>query len=1130
MCGIVAVLPAHPARSAPDPAAVLDAAAAARRAVAAADMGAGPGSVAEAAEAMVALDGLLRGPGGVAALTDPDLAAEVRSVAGAATDRQPGLEAGAEAAEAAGASLEECNRALVAYADAAWALFRDRLDAVDGVLALAPTGTRPAVAGLWAVHGALRGIDRLEVRGRDSAGLAITVAGHGVPEGTVPGDRLDDPRFVTGAVRVDGDALVFVYKAAAEIGELGDNTARIAAAVRADDLLHRALAGRDARVTVVAHTRWASVGIISEPNAHPLDQRELGRDGPVVVGVLNGDVDNHADLKADHHLRPHADVTTDAKVIPTLTSRRIASGAEPVEAFRATVSSFVGSVAVAAVQAAEPDQLLLALRGSGQGLFVGVSDDAYVVASEPYGVVEEAGRYLRLDGDERHDPADPASRGQVVVLHRAGVGGVGGLTRLAYDGTELPVSDDELMVPEMTTRDIDRGEHPHYLLKEIGEAPTSFRRTLRGRLVERDGELSVDLGEQGLPAAVRDRLSSGAIRRIDVIGQGTAAVAGTAVARAIRTRLGPHGADVRALPATELSGFELRPDMSDTLVVAISQSGTTTDTNRTVDVSRDRGASVLAIVNRRGSDLAERADGVIYTSDGRDIEMSVASTKAFYAQVAAGFLLAEAAGAAVGVAPTAADRARLAGLRRLPDAMTAVLGRRDEIAAIASRHAPAHRYWAIVGNGPNRVAAEEIRIKLSELCYKSIACDATEDKKHIDLSSEPLVLVCAVGLEGSNADDVAKEVAIFRAHSAVPIVVATEGESRFSAATELVEVPAVHPDLDFVLAAMVGHLFGYEAARAIDRSALPLRRLRSAIERVISSADDGDLLDRLRPDVDATTTAFLDGLRTHLYDGHLEASTALRLSVLLRYASGLLPLDLYQVDVGRVGTPSAVVEDLLAALTAAIDELTRPIDAIKHQAKTVTVGISRSDEALLRAPLVAAVLGAGAPRDRLTYDALRALAGLDPAVDEVTGWTRYRIEGDPRQEALLSVVDRGGLGRDIRSRTEDDPRLRGTKRRVAEEREVWVARGRSDGRTVIHVPEVKGSQVTGLTLLHVRFVDRLEPAAMRGVLNSYRDRYAAIRDAVTETEPTFRDDVLGRLPVVDILTQPVYVLAEEWAS
>src|SRR5205814_3896873 len=105
------------------------------------------------------------------------------------------------------------------------------------------------------------------------------------------------------------------------------------------------------------------------------------------------------------------------------------------------------------------------------------------------------------------------------------------------------------------------------------------------------------------------------------------------------------------------------------------------------------------------------------------------------------------------------------------------LATRDDIAVAAQRFAPERRYWAIVGNGPNRIAAQELRIKLSELCYKSIACDSTEDKKHIDLSSEPMILVCATGLDDSTAGDVAKEVAIYRAHKAAPIVIATEGTS-----------------------------------------------------------------------------------------------------------------------------------------------------------------------------------------------------------------------------------------------------------------------------------------------------------------------------------------------------------------
>jgi glutamine---fructose-6-phosphate transaminase (isomerizing) len=625
-------------------------------------------------------------------------------------------------------------------------------------------------------------------------------------------------------------------------------------------------------------------------------------------------------------------------------------------------------------------------------------------------------------------------------------------------------------------------------------------------------------------------LASGAIRRILAVGQGTAAVAASSVASSLVECLGGNGPIVSSALATELSGFGLADDMSDTLIIAVSQSGTTTDTNRTVDLVRGRGACVIAIVNRRNSDLVDRSDGVIYNSDGRDVEMAVPSTKAFYAQIAAGFLVAAAIADIVGCADAVAVHELLGALRSLPDALAEVLARRATIAS-AAQLAPARRHWAVVGNGPNRVAAEEVRIKLSELCYKSIACDATEDKKHIDLSSEPLIFVCAAGLEGPNASDVIKEVAIYRAHKAAPVVVTTDGEERFAAsAAAVIHVPHVHPSVAFVLSAMAGHLFGYEAALFIDAQARPLREGRAAIEAVIAEPGRTPVLDRLAPRLAIATAPFLSGLAAGQYDGNLDASTATRLTGLLRYATGQLPLEDYELQSGKLGTPTALIDDVTAALTTAIDQLTRPIDAIKHQAKTVTVGISRSEDALLGVALVRGVLGTGARRDHLAYRVLRTLAALDPAVVEVTGYTRYRIEGSPTQGATIHVVDRGGSAVGLRSRTERDPALRGTKRRSAEEREVTVAVGRSDGRTVVIVPEIKGTQVVGLDLLHVRLADRLDATVARSVLTGYRARYTAIVDAVTETTPLFDDGVLAAIPITELLTQPVYVLADRWSA
>jgi glucosamine--fructose-6-phosphate aminotransferase (isomerizing) len=93
-----------------------------------------------------------------------------------------------------------------------------------------------------------------------------------------------------------------------------------------------------------------------------------------------------------------------------------------------------------------------------------------------------------------------------------------------------------------------------------------------------------------------------------------------------------------------------------------------------------------------------------------------------------------------------------------------------------------------------------------------------------------------------------------------------------------------------------------------------------------------------------------------------------------------------------------------------------------------------------------------------------------------------------------------------------------------------VARGRRDGRPIVIVPEVKDGEATGITLLHVRFADPLPVATARGMLQGYRNRYAVLRDAVLETEPTFREDLLADIPVDILLTEPINQLADRWRT
>lgn len=554
------------------------------------------------------------------------------------------------------------------------------------------------------------------------------------------GARADDRLFGCLAVRAADGCLSIVYKAAAEIGELGDNVAALRHAVGTDPLLARALASPGVRATVVAHTRWASVGLISEANAHPLNGEEAvaKAQGPMWWArstAMWTTTPTCWSSKASRCRRRSPPMPRSSRPWSPGTS-----GPASIWPKRSAVrsSGWTESVGIVANAACDPDEIFLALRGSGQSVNIGFAEDAFVVASEAYGLVEETGRYLRMHGE---------GGGQVVRCSRLGAGTLGGISRWRYDGTELPVAEDEIKAAEITTRDVDRRGFRHFLLKEISESPLSVRKTLRGKLVRgEDDRFVARLGEDVIPPALRQDLASGRIHLVLVVGQGTAAVAGQAVATAIAKAL--PDVVVRAMPGTELSGWGLSggglpDDMSGVLVVAISQSGTTTDTNRTVDLVRARQAHVVSIVNRRNSDLVQKSHGVLYTSDGRDIEMSVASTKAFYSQVAAGHLLACGLAAVAGKAGAAWSDEILGAWREMPSLLEKVLVQREEIGRIASARAPGRRSWAVVGSGPDRVAAAEVRIKLSELCYKAIALDGVEDKKHIDLSAEPLVLVMA---------------------------------------------------------------------------------------------------------------------------------------------------------------------------------------------------------------------------------------------------------------------------------------------------------------------------------------------------------------------------------------------------
>ena len=1007
--------------------------------------------------------------------------------------------------------------------DQVWALREDRLGAARRARRLAPHDwTERSAISYHAVSRVLDALDRLEVRGRDSAGVSVWVHLDDADRTavTLTADRADPLLRNASAVRTATGAC-FVHKHAALVGKLGDNGRQLRRSLVEDADLHRLLALPSASVVVIGHTRWASVGRTSEVNAHPVDSRDAAgtATGPFSIAVLNGDVDNYVALqeRCGYHPHPSA-VTTDAKLIPMLLSRQLSYGRPAADAFRAALAQCEGSMAISVQSEDAPEDVLLGVKGSGQALYVGAGASGYLVASEAYGLVGATRRFVRVDG-QRWTGAGGA--GTVVRLSRAeAAGGLDGLQRWDGDGRPRPVAGAELREAEVTTRDLALGDHEHYLEKEIHEAASSFRKTLRGRIHPVDDQLTVSLPESALPEGLRAQLRDGSVREVVVVGQGTAAVACQGIAGLLRSLVG-DGLAVSAHPATEFSAWRLRRDMADTCVIAVSQSGSTTDTNRAVDLARERGARVVAIVNRRDSDLAEKSDGVLYTSDGRDVELSVASTKAFYAQVAAGCLLGASIAKELGRLTPDREGSLLHALQRVPAQLTALHATGDRIAAIASAVATRYPYWAVVGSGPNRVAAAEIRIKASELCYKTISADAVEDKKHIDLSAEALVLVCVAGAPPQQVSDLVKEVEILDAHRNRAVVVCDEGTEHVWPTEDVIAVPAAHPELAWILTTAAGHLFSYHAARAIDASADDVRSALNELEAAIDRNPAATPMRVPRQVLVLVHQALAAAARGDVR-GVLSSQTAMALaSIALVPAPGGPEA---AVDPG-LGDP---VSEARAALTAAIDELARPIDTVKHQAKTVTVGTSRGDSDLYDNELVQALQESGSDPAGLTFPVLDVLRAHARVITQVTGVTRYRLRegaGGPQ----LQVQRKTGSAAGLVSRADTGAPLTGSKQRVVDLRVPRLVRGRLDQRIVLVVPEQFGGEATALSVLHVELRQPCPPADLRAAMDSVGERTAEIVAAVTETVPGFTPDDLLALPAAAILLDPVESIAEALA-
>ncbi len=589
----------------------------------------------------------------------------------------------------------------------------------------------------------LDGLQKLEYRGYDSAGISVLIDGH-----------ID-------AVRAVGnlDAL----RNALELRIAGGGSAGGGSAHQAQD-----------RGTGIAHTRWATHGKVTEENAHPhFDTTDR------VHVVVNGIVENYVALKRrliDMGARFSSE--TDAEVIAHLVAHHLALGSL-VDAVRAAYAELRGHYAFVAMSADEPGVLVGARKECP--LIIGRGDGEQFIGSAIPAFLRETRRVQYIFDDE------------IVVL--------------TPEGVEFQTAGGELLSREVTEVDWDaetaeKQGFETFMLKEIHEQPDAVAETIGERAARGIG---VDLGDMG--GITDDDLR--AARRIVIVACGTAYHAGL---------MGRYAIEQWARVPVEVdiaSEFRYRNPLvgSGELVIGISQSGETADTLAAMRIARDSGARVLAVTNIMGSQATRDADGVLYTRAG--LEIGVAATKTFLAQVVLMDLLALRIAELRGTMDRQQLRTAISALKHLPTLVTETLeSASDDVRRIAEEWHAAE-FFMYIGRHIGLPVALEGALKLKEISYIATDAYAAGEMKHgpIALLDETTPVV-VVATDSPVLEKVISNIQEVRARGARVIGVISAGDDQTPQhLDEVIPIPETHWMLAPILAVIPLQLLAYHVAR-----------------------------------------------------------------------------------------------------------------------------------------------------------------------------------------------------------------------------------------------------------------------------------------------------------------------------
>jgi glucosamine--fructose-6-phosphate aminotransferase (isomerizing) len=256
------------------------------------------------------------------------------------------------------------------------------------------------------------------------------------------------------------------------------------------------------------------------------------------------------------------------------------------------------------------------------------------------------------------------------------------------------------------------------------------------------------------------------------------------------------------------------------------------------------------------------------------------------------------------------------------------------------------------------------------------------------------------------------------------------------------------------------------------------------------------------------------------------------LTLLLKYLSGKLPVSDFDLDFNQKGTAVNMLDTLFGCLAESISIMARPVDAIKHQAKTVTVGTSRITDRI-EGILFDILRRENFILSQLTNINIIVLKNLQGVIELITGTTLYHIDGlsvlgEPAEDTTIKVIRKQGEVTALTSRVEKDNRLKGTKRIIVGQGNVYIGKGRKDERSILIIPistksDSSPNRIEYLLLLHVSFKGNV---ALESKIKALGGKYEHIKNIVQENSLTWQDRYLELVEIEELFGRSAEKIGE----